>query len=162
MLRSFFRTTSDPATAIARLALGLVMFPHAMQKLFGWFGGYGLDGTMGFFTGQLGMPAALAALAIAAEALGAIGLIVGLAGRGAAFGIAAVMVGAVVTVHLPNGFFMDWGGQLAGEGYEYHILALALASVVMLRGSGAWSLDAVVSRRLPATAERDEAIRLAA
>ncbi len=147
MLNKLLYTTNDPVATIARVTLGLVMFPHAAQKLFGWFGGYGLEGTMGFLTGPLGLPAALGWLAIAAEALGALGLVIGLFGRGAALGIAAVMIGAVLTVHLPVGFFMDWGGQLQGEGFEYHILAVALAAVVLVRGSGALSLDYALARK---------------
>ncbi len=153
MLRKLMATTNDPAVGIARLVLGLVMFPHAMQKLFGWFGGYGLDGTMGFLTGALHLPAALAWLALAAEILGSLGLIVGFLGRGAALGIAAVMAGAIVSVHAPQGFFMDWAGRSAGEGYEYHLLAIALAAVVMIKGSGTLSLDLLLQRR---QAERPE------
>jgi len=144
MLKRLLATTDDRIATLARLALGLVMLPHALQKVFGLFGGYGISGTMGYFTGALHLPVALAYLAIAAEFLGALGLVVGLAGRGAAFGIAAVMVGAMLTVHVPNGFFMNWSGQAAGEGFEYHILALALAAIVMVRGSGAFSLDRLV------------------
>ena len=145
-MKRFLSTSNDPIATLARLVLGLVMLPHAAQKVFGLFGGYGLQGTIGFMTGGLHMPLPLAYLAIAAEFLGALGLIVGLAGRGAAFGIAAVMVGAMLTVHLPNGFFMNWGGTAKGEGFEYHILAIALAVIVLVRGSGAWSLDQLLTR----------------
>ena len=134
-------TNRDPVTAVLRVTLGIVMLPHAAQKAFGWFGGGGLDGTMQFMTGALGMPAALAAIAILAEVAGAVGLITGLLSRAAALGIAAVMVGATVTVHLSNGFFMNWSGTAAGEGFEYHLLAIALAVAVMVRGGGAASLD---------------------
>ena len=124
----------------ARLALGLVMFPHGAQKMLGWFGGYGFTGTMGFFTGQ-GIPAPLVFLAIAAEFFGSIGLIVGLLGRVAAFGIFCNMVVAILTVHMSNGFFMNWFGKQAGEGFEYHLLAIGLAVAVMIGGSGAASID---------------------
>ncbi len=162
MLRKLFATTNDPAVGLARIALGLVMFPHAMQKLFGWFGGYGIEGTLGFLTGALHLPAALAWLVLAAEILGSLGLIVGFAGRGAALGIAAVMIGAVVTVHAPQGFFMDWAGRSTGEGYEYHILATALAAVVMIKGSGAFSLDLVLSRRAEQAEPAERTVALAA
>ncbi len=160
-LRTLIRTTDDRTAALARLALGLVMFPHGAQKALGWFGGYGIEGTMGFLTGGVGLPAALAATVIAAEFLGALGLIVGLLGRAAAFGIASVMVGAVVTVHAKVGFFMNWSGQQQGEGFEFHLLALALALIVMVRGSGAWSLDRLLTRPVPVAAARAE-VRLAA
>ncbi len=163
-LHGFIRTTDDLTPTLARITLGLVMFPHGAQKVLGWFGGYGIEGTMGFLTGTVGLPAALAATVIAAEFLGALGLIVGLLGRGAAFGIASVMIGAVVTVHARVGFFMNWGGQAQGEGYEYHLLALALAAIVLVRGSGAWSLDRLLTRRATAVAAQPglAQVRLAA
>jgi putative oxidoreductase len=145
--RTFLGTSPDWAATVARVTLGLVMLPHGAQKLLGWFGGYGFAGTMGFFTGQLGIPAPLAALVILAESLGAVALILGLAGRLMAFGIAAVMVGAIFMAHLPHGFFMNWSGTAAGEGIEYHLLAIGLALVVLLRGSGAASVDLRLSRR---------------
>jgi putative oxidoreductase len=134
-------TTNDAAPAVARVALGAIMFPHGAQKVLGWFGGYGFTGTLGFFTGKLGVPVAFALLAFAAEFLGAIGLVTGALSRIAAFGIACVMLVAVLTVHLSNGFFMNWTGQQAGEGFEYHLLAIALAVVVMIKGGGAASFD---------------------
>jgi putative oxidoreductase len=87
------------------------------------------------------LPAPLAALVILAEALGSVGLVVGLGTRVAAFGIAAVMVGAVLTTHLSVGFFMNWFGNQPGEGFEYHLLALGLALPLLVRGGGAWALD---------------------
>ena len=128
------------ATA-ARLALAAVMFPHGAQKALGWFGGYGWNGTMGFLTGSIGLPAALAALVIGIELLAPLFLLAGLATRASALGIAAVMVGAVTTVHLPYGFFMNWAGTQPGEGFEYHLLALGLAAVLVLGGGGRASLD---------------------
>jgi putative oxidoreductase len=149
MLKRILSTRDDAAALTARLVLGLVIFPHGVQKVLGWFGGYGLRGTMGYFTGTLGIPAALAALAIAAEFLGSIGLFTGLLTRVAAFGVATTMTVAVFMVHLQNGFFMNWSGQQKGEGFEYHILAIGLAVVIMIRGGGLLSLDRAVERRLP-------------
>lgn len=134
-------TKADLAPVIARVALGAVMFPHGAQKALGWFGGHGLTGTMGFMTGQMGIPAPFAALAIAAEFLGAIGLVTGTLSRVAAFGIAVTMLVAVVMAHAGNGFFMNWTGTQAGEGFEYHLLAIALAAIVMVKGAGSWSVD---------------------
>jgi len=134
-------THGDLGAAIARVTLGAVMFPHGAQKLLGWFGGHGFHGTMAAFTGSMGIPAPLALLVILAESIGAVALLSGFAGRLAAAGIAAVMVGAVVMVHGANGFFMNWYGTGAGEGFEYHLLALGLALVVIVRGSGALSVD---------------------
>lgn len=69
-LRVLLRTPADPVALLLRLFLGVVMFPHGAQKVLGWWGGYGLSGTMTYFTGPLGIPAVFAALAIAAEFLG--------------------------------------------------------------------------------------------
>ena len=133
---------------VQRLALGLIMFPHGAQKLLGWFGGYGFSGTLGFFTDTMHLPAPLALAIIAAESLGAVGLVLGAGTRVAALGIASVMLGAIFTIHLHVGFFMNWFGGQAGEGYEYHLLVLALAMPLILRGAGALSVDGILAERL--------------
>jgi len=151
MLQRLLSTDRSKTSFAQRVLLGLVMFPHGAQKLLGWFGGYGFTGTMGYFTGTMHFPALLAALVILAEALGSVGLVVGLGTRVAAFGIAAIMVGAVLTTHLSVGFFMNWFGNQPGEGFEYHLLALGLALPLLARGGGAWALDhaalALVTRK---------------
>jgi putative oxidoreductase len=147
-LNLLFKTNDSAALLLARLSLGLVMFPHGAQKVLGWFGGYGFNGTMGFFTGTLHIPAVFAFLAIAAEFAGALGLIVGLFSRVAALGIASVMTVAILTAHLGNGFFMNWNGNLKGEGYEYHLLALGLALVVLIGGAGKASFDSLIAKRI--------------
>jgi len=146
MKKLLFSTTNDAGVTLLRVVLGLVMFPHGAQKLFGWFGGYGWTGTMGFFTGQMHVPALFAALAIFAEFFGALGLITGLLGRVAAFGILSNMVVAIAMVHGKVGFFMNWGLTAGrGEGFEYHLLVIAMALVVIFKGSGAWSADRVIA-----------------
>lgn len=142
-----FSTSNDTGLTLARIMLGLVMFPHGAQKVLGWFGGYGWNGTMGFFTQQMGIPAIFAVLAILAEFLGALGLITGLFGRIAAFGILTNMVVAVAMVHAKVGFFMNWGGTQQGEGYEYAILAGTLALLIVWKGSGAYSADRLIAER---------------
>jgi putative oxidoreductase len=137
----------DLVLTLIRLVLGFVMFPHGAQKVFGWFGGYGFEGTMGFFTQQMGLPWILGFLAILAESAGALGLITGFFSRIAAFGIAVNMVVAIFTAHLSTGFFMNWNGNLKGEGYEYHILALGLALAIIIRGAGAFSVDAKITEK---------------
>ena len=144
-LRVLLRTPADPVALLLRLFLGVVMFPHGAQKVLGWWGGHGLTGTMSYFTGALGIPAAFAALAIAAEFLGSLGLIVGLGTRVAALGIGGTMVVAALIAHARNGFFMNWSGAQSGEGFEYHVLVVALTAALVLRGGGLFSLDRVLS-----------------
>lgn len=147
MLKKILATPEDRAALVLRLALGGVMFPHGAQKALGWFGGYGFSGTMGFFS-QMGIPAPLGFLAIMAEFAGALGLLTGLLTRVAALGIASTMAVAILTVHLSNGFFMNWYGTQKGEGFEYHLLAIGIAIALMIRGGGAYSLDAKISKGL--------------
>jgi putative oxidoreductase len=146
MFRKLISTRDDYALTLVRLVLGIVFFAHGSQKMLGWFGGYGFKGTMGFFTQQAHIPAAFAFLAICAEFFGGLGLILGFLTRIAAFGITCNMVVAILTVHLPNGFFMNWAGNQKGEGYEYHLLTLAITCVIMIRGAGALSVDRALSR----------------
>ena len=141
MTRKLFSTEDDAATAILRLVLGIVFFAHGAQKMLGWFGGFGFTGTMGFFTGTMHIPPVFAFLAISAEFFGGLGLIFGLLTRVAAFGIAVNMLVAIVTVHRHFGFFANWSGTQKGEGYEYHLLVLAMCAFLMLRGAGAVSVD---------------------
>lgn len=146
-MKRVIETGNDAALTLLRLALGVVFFAHGAQKMLGWFGGPGFSGAMKGFTEYLHIPAPLAFLAIAAEFFGGLALIAGLLGRVAAAGIAVVMIVAAAMVHLPFGFFMNWSGAQKGEGIEYHLLALAAAAVLVLRGSGAWSLDRLLARR---------------
>ena len=141
-MTALFRTSNDKALLYLRLVLAAIIFPHGAQKVLGWFGGYGFSGTMGFFTGTLGLPYWLALLVIITEFFGSLSLIAGLAGRFWAGAMVVLMVGIVLTSHLGNGFFMNWFGTAAGEGFEYHLLAIALAAVVLFEGSGKWSVDA--------------------
>jgi putative oxidoreductase len=142
MLTRLLHTTPDPAAALARLTAGAVMFPHGAQHALGWFGGYGFAGTLGWMANDLGFPAPLAALAIVTELVAPLALIAGIGGRLAALGIVGIMLGALLT-HAQYGFFMNWYAWLpAGqEGFEYHLVMIGLAGVVVLKGSGALSLD---------------------
>jgi len=143
-MRKLFSTPNDFILTIVRLVFGIVFFAHGAQKVFGWFGGYGYSGTMGFFT-QMHIPWIFANLAIAAEFFGGIGLILGALTRVAAFGISMNMLVAVLMVHISNGFFMNWTGQQKGEGFEYHLLALSIALLLMVKGGGALSVDRILA-----------------
>jgi putative oxidoreductase len=146
-MRKLLQTANDFTLTVLRLILGIVFFAHGAQKMLGWFGGNGFSQTMYFFTHMAHIPAPLAFLAICAEFFGGLGLLVGLLTRIAAFGITCNMLVAIFAVHLPNGLFMNWTGQQKGEGFEYHLLVLAITLVLMIRGGGAFSADrALVSK----------------
>jgi putative oxidoreductase len=145
MIRQLYATDDSTATSILRLVLGVVFFAHGAQKMLGWFGGFGFAGTMDFFTGTAHIPAPLAFLAIAAEFFGGMGLILGFLTRIAAFGIGVNMLVAIMIEHRAFGFFMNWTGTQKGEGYEFHLLVLAIVAYLMIRGAGAFSVDRVLS-----------------
>ncbi len=144
MFKKLLQTDDDTATLILRVLLGVVFFPHGMQKLFGWFGGYGFSGTYGFFIGS-GIPAIFAVLAILAEGLGSLGLLTGFLTRVSALGIGTNMVVAVLMIHHKFGFFMNWDGKQPGEGIEYHILVIAIALALIIKGGGKWSIDGLIA-----------------
>src|SRR6185503_15535249 len=148
-MKSLLKTNNSFAPTLARLTLGIVMFPHGAQKVLGWFGGHGLSASFHSFTDQMHIPAVFAALAIAAEFLGSLGLIAGFLTRVAALGIAVNMLVAIQMVHGANGFFMNWMGNQKGEGFEYHILAVGLALIVLIYGAGQASVDAAIAGRTP-------------
>jgi len=124
------------------------MFPHGAQKVLGTSGGMGFTNTMHLFTSTLHIPVVFAFLAILAEFAGSVGLVLGFLSRLCALGITVNMVVAILKVHAAYGFFMNWTGKQAGEGYEYHILAIGLGLVVLLQGGGKWSLDGFITRAL--------------
>lgn len=144
-MKRLLATSDDATLTILRMVLGVVFFAHGAQKMLGWFGGYGFHGTMGFFE-HLGMPAPVAFLIICTEFFGGLGLIVGLLTRIPALGIGVEMIGAVLMVHLPNGFFMNWTGNQKGEGFEYHLLVIAIAVTLLIRGGGAFSADRALGK----------------
>ena len=148
MVKKLFQTDDAWSSLILRVALGVVMFPHGAQKLLGWYGGHGLAGTLGFFTEQMHIPWIIALLIIIGESFGSVGLIVGLLTRFAAASLAVIMLGAITMVHWPHGFFMNWFGQQAGEGFEYHLLVLGICLALVVSGGGRWSADGVIAERL--------------
>ncbi len=148
MLAKWMRTDDSVVGFILRLTLGIVFFPHGAQKMLGWFGGGGFAGTMAGMT-KMGLPAAIVFLVILIEFFGALALLLGFLGRLAALGIGIVMVGAVATVHISNGFFMNWMGNHKGEGFEYHLLVLGIVAALLVTGSGRWSIDRSMSNPPP-------------
>jgi len=147
-MKTFFQTDEAWSSLILRVTLGFVMLPHGAQKLLGWFGGFGFAGTIGFFTEQMHIPAVIAFLIIMGESFGALGLITGFLTRFSAFGVFCIMLGAIATVHWPNGFFMNWFGKQAGEGFEYHLLVIGMALALIISGAGRWSVDGAIAKKL--------------
>ena len=149
-MRQLFQTDDSWTGLILRLTLGLVMFPHGAQKLLGWYGGFGFTGTMEFFTETMHLPWIVALLVIVGEFFGSLGLIAGLLTRLTAVSFMVIMLGAIITVHLQNGFFMNWSGKQLGEGYEYHLLVIGIGLALLVTGAGMWSVDKVIAERVRA------------
>jgi putative oxidoreductase len=141
IMATLFASGSDWTGLILRLTLGLIIFPHGAQKLLGWFGGYGFSGTMNFFTHTVHLPWLIGLMVILIEFFGSLFLISGLGSRIWAFAMIVLMLGIIFSSHVQNGFFMNWSGSQAGEGYEYHLLVIGLSLALMLNGSGRLSLD---------------------
>jgi putative oxidoreductase len=148
MIGSLTGTHADWVVAIARVVLGVIFFAHGAQKMLGWYGGPGLANTMRVFTEHLHLPFTLAYFVIAGEFVSGLGLVAGLFTRVAALFVVLTMVGAIATVHFRFGLFMDWFGGQKGHGIEYHLLAIALALIVVVKGGGAFSLDGLVHQHV--------------
>ena len=148
-MKKLLATDSNNRTAlIVRLALGIVIFPHGAQKLLGWFGGYGFNGTMGFLTGMAHLPWILALMVILIESFGALFLVFGFLTRIAAFGMLVNFIGIIITSHLKNGFFMNWANTPnAGQGYEYHLLVIGVSLALLIAGGGKASVDAALTNQ---------------
>jgi putative oxidoreductase len=148
MMINLFKTDEAWSSLVLRLTLGLVIFPHGAQKLLGWYGGFGFDGTMGFFTNTMGLPWIIGFLVIIGEFFGSLGLLAGFLTRFTAASLIIIMLGAVMMSHLPHGFFMNWSGQQQGEGFEYHLLVIGISAALLIVGGGKWSVDRIVAERL--------------
>ncbi|NML40357.1 DoxX family protein [Chitinophaga sp. G-6-1-13] len=141
-------STDDNWTGLVlRLTLGLVLFPHVAQKLFGWFDGPGLRGEMHYMTTKAGLPAFVAITAITIECLGAFLLLAGAGTRFAAVAVFCLFMGMILVVHSSNGFFMNWFGKVPSgtEGFEYHLLVLGICIAIMIQGGGKYSIDKLLN-----------------
>ena len=145
-MKYLFQTNDKFSYWVPRVILGCVILPHGAQKLFGWFGGFGFTNTMTYFTQTAGLPWIIAFLIIMGESLGSLGLIVGFFTRLSALGLICIMVGAITTVHIPNGFFMNWLGKQAGEGFEYHLLVIGISIPLLINGGGKYSVDMLIHK----------------
>ncbi|BAU51906.1 DoxX family protein [Mucilaginibacter gotjawali] len=141
MNQLIFRNNNDWTGVITRLTLGLILFPHGAQKALGLFGGYGFNGTMGFFTGTLHLPWLIGFLVIVIEFVGSIAIVAGAGSRIWSALTIILMIGIIFTSHIQNGFFMNWLGNQKGEGFEYHLLVIGLALAIFVNGSGKYCMD---------------------
>ena len=146
LMKYLFQTDDKFSYWVPRVILGCVMLPHGAQKLFGWFGGFGFTNTMTYFTQTAGLPWIIAFLIVMGESLGSLGLILGFFTRLSALGLICIMVGAIITVHIPNGFFMNWFGKQAGEGFEYHLLVIGMSIPLVISGGGKYSVDVLIHK----------------
>ncbi len=147
LLMKQFQTDETWAPVVLRVMMGLVMFPHGAQKLLGWYGGMGFSKTIEMFTGN-GMPWIVAFLVIICESVGMLSLIAGFFTRFCAASLVVIMLGAIGLVHLQHGFFMNWFGKQAGEGYEYHLLVIAICTALTLTGGGRASVDGMIAKKI--------------
>jgi putative oxidoreductase len=151
-LRVILETSPDWVPALQRVTLGGVILAHGAQKALGWFGGGGVSATLAFFRDVLHLPSPIGLFVIASDFVGSLMLLTGAFTRASALAAGAVMLGAIFSVHAANGFFMNWFGTQAGEGFEFHLLALALAAALIARGGGRASLDRYWAEKLAARA----------
>ena len=141
-----FATYASKSLFIVRVVLGVIFFAHGAQKVFGWFGGPGLRGVIGYFKQSLGIPAPLTVLAALTEFLGGVAMIVGFLVRPAAVGLIIVMVVAIAQVHWRNGFFLNWALEPGkAHGYEMNLALIAMALAVLVGGAGILSIDRLIS-----------------
>lgn len=143
IIKNVISTNAGFDTLALRLAAGVIFTAHGAQKLFGWIGGYGLEGTAGWMASIGIEPGYLMALmAGSAEFFGGLFLILGLLVRPSAIVLALTMVVAIVTVHLEHGLFMS------NNGYEFALALLAISIGLAVRGAGSLSLDSTIQQKL--------------
>jgi putative oxidoreductase len=141
------RSAVDWALLLARIIVGVVFMAHGSQKLFGAFGGPGLSGVVQMM-GPLGY------LVTIGEFFGGLGIIVGFLSRFSAAAMILIMLGAIAMVHGKVGFFMNWMGQQGGEGFEYHLLAIAVLATILIAGPGRLA----IGRFLPLPKRNDQPV----
>lgn len=146
ILKTITHTHDHISGILLRLTLGLVILPHGLQLLLGWFDGYGFNGSMQYFTGVAGLPWIVSFLVIMLQSVGAVLLLAGAGVRLLAISYIIMFIGMIVTAHADYGFFMNWNGNQKGEGYEYHLLVIGLASLLLINGAGKLSFDYFASK----------------
>ena len=141
-MRFLYHTDSNMAGLIARVFIGAVILPHGLPKLLSF------EQSVGGLASGVGLPYYIAVLVVIAESVGAVSLIIGFLSRFCALSMIVIMAGAVQLFHFKHGFFMNWKGNQTGEGYEYHLLVVGLALVVVVCGSGRFSIDGLITKLL--------------
>src|SRR3981189_1427175 len=144
MIETLLQTNADYVSTLLRIIAGIIIFPYGMQKLFRWFGGWGIKKTLKQLTLKK-IPKFVAWLVIVGQSFGSIALVAGFLGRIAAGGLFIIFTGALI-VHLPDGWTLNWFGSKKGEGIEYFVLLLSLLLVIVLKGSGGLSIDNWLTR----------------
>ena len=145
------RSAIDWALLIARLIVGIVFMAHGAQKLFGAFGGPGLS-TVVQMMGPVGY------LVSIGEFFGGLGIVSGFLSRFSAASISVIMLGAIGMVHAHVGFFMNWTGKQTGEGFEYHLLAIAILLTIVITGPGRFAIGRLLPLPKASGKERPVAI----
>jgi putative oxidoreductase len=141
-----FGTFPSWSLLIVRVVLGVIFLAHGAQKVFGWFGGNGLKGTIGYFKQALGIPAGATVIAALIECFGGLAVLVGFLARPAALGLIVVMLVAISTVHWKNGFFLNWANAPGkGHGYEMNLALIGMALAVVVGGAGRFSVDRLIN-----------------
>lgn len=148
ILQTITHTNDHVSGLLLRLTLGIVILPHGLQLLLGWFGGYGFNGSMQYFTGVAGLPWLVAFSVIMLQSVGAVLLLTGAGARLVAIAYIFMFFGMIVTAHADYGFFMNWDGNQKGEGYEYHLLVIGLALILAINGAGKFSFDYFASKSI--------------
>lgn len=141
MKKLIFETSDTLSPLLLRVFLGSIIFADGAQKLFGWFGGYGFNGTMSYFTETVGLPWIVGFSIILLETFGAVALVAGIATRLLALSFTLLATGIIVTVHIQYGFYMNWEGSQGGEGIEFFLLWIAISLGLMISGGGRLSVD---------------------
>ena len=146
MKHLLFKTDDSVAPLFLRLFLAFVLFPHGAQKLFGWFGGYGFEGTMQYFTATVRLPWIVGFLVILIEVFGPLALALGFAVRFWSLAIAGVMTGIILTT-FTDYFFMNWFGNQKTEGMEFFLLTIGMSLALVYSGAGRFSIDTLLAKK---------------
>ena len=146
MIEKLLHTDSDYAWTFVRIIAGVIVFPYGMQKLFGWFGGPGIHGTLKDL-GFRRIPRSIAWLIIIGQSFGSVAIVSGFLSRVAAGGLFVIFIGALI-VHWHDGWMMNWYGRKNGEGIEYFVMLVSLLLLVIVKGGGALSVDLWLTRKI--------------